>query len=87
MWRTRVPAENCAGSQAPERAGPGRIWSYPNGVCAGPGRAGEVTVPSSSRARLLGALLAYGQDNRYGTGADRLESCGCRLLEAASRRL
>jgi len=35
----------------------------------------------------LGALLAYGQDNRYGTGADRLEFCGCRLLEAASRRL
>jgi len=35
----------------------------------------------------LGALLAHGQDNRYRTGADRLESCGCRLLEAASQRL
>ena len=33
-----------------------------------------------------GALLAHGQDITVtGRGADRLESCGCRLLEAASR--
>jgi hypothetical protein len=86
MWRTRVPAEKCAGSQEPERAGLGRM-SYPDGVCAGRGRADEVTCPPAVVLGYLGALLAHGQDNRFGTGADRLESCGCRLLEAASQRL
>lgn len=87
MWRARVPTENWAGPQAPEGAGPGRTRSFRDGVCAGSGRAGWIMAPSSSRARLPGALLAHGQDNRYGTGADRLGSCGCRLLEAASQRL
>jgi len=38
---------------------------------------------SSSHGPLPGALLAHGQNNRYGTGADKLGSCDCRLLEAA----
>jgi hypothetical protein len=43
-------------------------------------------VLSSSHSWLPGALLAHLQDNRYGTGADKLGVCGCRLLEAASQR-
>jgi hypothetical protein len=35
----------------------------------------------------LAALLAHRQNNRYGTGTEKLGSCGCRLLEAASQRL
>ena len=69
MWRARVPTENWAGPQAPEGAGPGRTWSFLDGVRAGSGRAGRVMAPSSSHARPPGALLAHGQDNRYGTGA------------------
>jgi len=52
----------------------------------GSGRAGWDMVLSSSHSRLPGALLAHLQDNRYGTGADKLGVCGCRLLEAASQR-
>jgi len=61
--------------------------SFRNGVRAGSGRAGWVITPSSSHARPPGALLAHIQNNRYETGADKLGSCGCRLLEAASQRV
>jgi hypothetical protein len=87
MWTARMPTENWAGPQAPEGAGPGRTWLFRYGVRAGSGRAGWVMPLSAGRAGLPGALLAHGQDNRYGTGADRLGSCGCRLPEAASQRL
>jgi hypothetical protein len=86
MWTARMPTENWAGRQAHEGAGPGRTWSFRDGVRAGSGRAGWVMALSSGRARLPGALLAHSQNNRYGTGADKLGSCGCRLLEAASQR-
>ena len=42
--------------------------------------------PPAALLNYFGALLAYGQNNRYGTETDELGFCGGRLQEAASQR-
>jgi hypothetical protein len=72
MLRARVPTENWTGPQGPARTGPGRTYRSGMGCARGlDARAGS-RHPPAVMVDYLGALLAHGQDNRYGTGADRL---------------
>jgi hypothetical protein len=74
---------------------PGTPRSRARAHIAGPGRgargldarAGSLRPPAVMLG-YPGALLAHGQDDRYETGTDGRESCGCRLLAVrrASRR-
>ena len=87
MWTARALTEDWAGPRHPEGPGQGVHGRSGMGCARGlDARAGSWSPPAVV-LDYLGALLAHGQNNRYGTGADKLGSCGCRLLEAASQRL
>jgi hypothetical protein len=87
MRRTRCQPKTAPGHRHPNEPGQGVYGRTRTGCARGLDARARSRCPPAVVLGYLGALLAYGQDNRYGTGADGLEFCGCRLLEAASRRL